>query len=122
MGIKRLNLSDMPRAGNYSHSVSVGNLLFLSGQLGINDKTRGDFSGQFRNAMNNIIKICEANGSGIQNIVKMVVYISNPSHFQEMNKLFNEYFEEYPPARTTIVCSFPNPDALVELEATAYVD
>ncbi len=121
MGIKRLNLSDLPRAGNYSHSVSVGNTLFISGQLGVTPETKGKFSEQFKLAADNIVKICEANGSGKHNIVKVVVYISDASYFREMNNLFDQSFGDFPPARTTIVCSFPNPDAMVELEATVFV-
>ncbi len=121
MGIRRLSLSDVPRAGSYSHSVSVGNILFISGQLGVSSETKKDFRAQFNLAMSNIKKICQANGTGLENILKMVVYISNASYFDEMNKIFSEIFEDYPPVRTTIVCSFPNPDALVELEATVFV-
>ncbi len=122
MGIKRLNLSDVPRAGSYSHSVSVGNILFISGQLGVSKDTKNNFEAQFNMAMSNILKICDANNTEKANIVKMVVYLSDARYFDEMNKIFNETFKDYPPARTTIVCSFPNPDALVELEATVFVN
>ena len=114
-----INIDELGRAGPYSHAVRAGNLLFLSGMIGLNNTGKNSFEEQFRSAMNKISKILESAGSSTADIVKMTVYLSDQATFKEMNGLFQEYFRISPPARTTIVCGFVVPDALVELDAVA---
>ena len=114
-----INLDELGRAGPYSHAVRAGNLLFLSGMIGLNNTGKNSFEEQFRSAMGKILKILESSGSSTTDIVKMTVYMSDQATFKEMNSLFQEYFKVSPPARTTIVCGFVVPDALVELDAVA---
>ncbi len=120
MGIERINLENLPRAGNYSHAIVAGNTVYLSGQLGINPETKGNFRKQFETAMGNAEKILKSSGSSLDHVIRVVVYLSSASNFQEMNQLFDSYFKGRAPARTTIICGFVNPDALVELEVTAF--
>ena len=119
MSIKRINLEKLPRAGNYSHGIISGDTVFLSGQLGISQETKGNFRKQFETALGNVEKILEASGSSLDNVIRVVVYLASSSNFQEMNELFDSYFNNRAPVRTTIICGFVNPDALVELEVTA---
>ena len=117
-----INLDELSRAGPYSHAVRAGNLLFLSGMIGINDAGKNSFEDQFRSAMSKISKILESAGSSTADIVKLTVYISDQATFREMNSLFQEYFRVSPPARTTIVCGFVAPDVKVELDAVAMLN
>ena len=119
MAIQRINLEKLPRAGNYSHGIISGNTIYLSGQLGINQDTKGNFRKQFEVAIGNVEKILEASGSSLDHVIRVVVYLANASNFQEMNQLFDSYFNNRAPVRTTIICGFVNPDALVALEITA---
>ena len=116
-----INLDELGRAGPYSHAVREGNLLFLSGMIGLNNTGKNSFEEEFRSAMGKILKILESSGSSTTDIVKMTVYMSDQATFKEMNSLFQEYFKVSPPARTTIVCGFVVPDALVELDAVAMI-
>jgi 2-iminobutanoate/2-iminopropanoate deaminase len=119
MDKKNIIIQELGRAGPYSHSNIAGQFVFLSGQLGVSKENTHDFEAQFRRAASNVNKVLEGSNSSLKNIVRIVVYIKKQGDFEQMNKLFQEIFQEASPARTTVVCSFPNEDALVELEVTA---
>ncbi|MEM3448365.1 MAG: RidA family protein [Candidatus Micrarchaeaceae archaeon] len=113
------NVQNLPKGGPYSHSVEYQGLIFVSGQTGNSPGKRLSFQEQFENSIKKIKTILEANGSSLENMLKVTVYISDPSYFLEMNSLFSKYFGETPPARTTIVAAFVEKDVLVEIDAIA---
>lgn len=113
---KTIDVSGLSKGGPYSHAVQSGNLIFLSGQVGLNRENEEDFQSQFRVAMGNIGKIAEEAGRSLSDVVKISVYLSDARLFQEMNTIFSEYFKEDPPARTTLVAGFMNPKIMVEID------
>jgi|ECHnycMinimDraft_1075156.scaffolds.fasta_scaffold03822_1 2-iminobutanoate/2-iminopropanoate deaminase len=115
-----VDVEGLPKGGPYSHSVSFQNLIFVSGQTGHVDGRKTAFSEQFTNAIEKVSKILQANGSSLNNVLKVTVYLSKPEYFQEMNELFKKYFNTQPPARTTIVCGFASPEILVEIDVIAF--
>ncbi|MGP6220005.1 RidA family protein [Caldiplasma sukawensis] len=121
MDKKTVVVEDLGRAGPYVHATLFDRLVFLSGQLGVSKETLGNFTLQFEKAISNVKKILEHSGSSMEKVVRVVVYLSSADNFKEMNDLFEKYFGKNPVSRTTVVCSFPNKDALVELEVTAFI-
>lgn len=121
MDKKTVVVEDLGRAGPYVHATIVDRMVFVSGQLGLSKETLGNFSLQFEKAISNIKKILEQAGSSIEKVLRVVVYLSSSDYFKEMNELFEKYFGKNPVSRTTVVCSFPNKDALVELEVTSFI-
>ncbi len=115
---KSIVLNDLPRGGPYAHAVIAGETVFISGQTGLDEHNRNDFTAQFKSAMEKINKIAEYSGKSISNIAKINVYVSDKSYFKEMNEVFGEYFKENPPARTTLVAGFVADGILVEIDAT----
>ena len=109
----------VPKGGPYSHAVIAGDFIFVSGQAGYVPGNENDFDSQFTNAINNISKILEAAGSSLKNVVKVTVYLSDRKYFERMNELFKKYFGENPPARTTIITGFINPNMLIEIDVIA---
>ncbi len=122
MDKKSIVVEELGRAGPYSHSVVVNSMVFLSGQLGVKKDGNNSFEEQFRRAASNVEKILGKSNSSMKNIVRVVVFIKRQEDFEQMNKLFQETFAKASPARTTVVCEFPNDVALVELEVTAITD
>ncbi|HLH86454.1 MAG TPA: RidA family protein [Thermoplasmataceae archaeon] len=116
-GIRRIVVPEMGRGGPYSHAVVTDGCIYLSGQIGVSNTQDNSFRSQFMRIMDNISKIADSIGRSLSDTVKVTVYLRDPKYFNEMNNLFSEYFQGHLPARTTLVTGFPNPDALVEVDA-----
>lgn len=112
-----IEVDGLPKAGPYSLAVRYENIVFLSGQTGDGSV----FAEQFKNAMNKVSKILSEAGSGLENVLKVTVYLANSSNFSEMNSLYGEYFKSNFPARTTVIVSFPNNKIMVEIDVIAYI-
>lgn len=109
--------------GPYSQAVIAGNLIFLSGQVGISLETGtlvpGGIKEETKCVLENIKAVLEAAGSAMNNVVKTTVYLTDLNNFTEMNNIYNDYFIEKFPARATIqVVALPK-GACVEIEAIA---
>ena len=106
-----------------SPAVKVGNLVFVSGIpafYGDRQIAKGDFPAQMHQAMQNMRAVLEAAGSSLDKVVKVNVILVRKSDWEDMNRIYREYFRERNfPARTTIVCDLANPDFLLEIECVA---
>ena len=108
----------------YSHIVRAGNFLFIAGQVGINP-VNGKLNGnstreQTEQALSNMVTILEAAGSSMDNVVKTTVFISDFGDFQEMNRAYEKFFPNKPPARSTVQVVLYD-GFKVEIEAIAVV-
>jgi Putative translation initiation inhibitor, yjgF family len=112
-------VKELGRAGPYAHCVVSGGFAYLSGQLGVTEDNHEDFKSQFTKALSNVERILSEIKLSKENIVRVVVYLKKDKDFPQMNELFKEAFEKVMPARTTVLCSMPNINALIELEVTA---
>ena len=106
-----------------SQAIRIGEWLFVSGQLGIDPKTgrfaAGGTGAETRQLCENMKAILEAGGSSLDKVVRVVIYMVDLGELMEMNAVFNEYFREAPPARTTIQVVGLVGGARVEIDATA---
>lgn len=122
-----INSDKAPMAlGPYCSAVKTGNLLFCSGQTGINPVTNkvdeGSVAGQTRQVMENLKAVLQSQGLTVKNIIKCNVYLSDMANFQAMNKVYGEMLEGHTPARTTIAVAGLPLNALVEIECIAELD
>jgi 2-iminobutanoate/2-iminopropanoate deaminase len=77
---------------------------------------------QTRNALNNVKFLMQASGGTMKDVVKVVIYMRDPSKFGEMDAVYREYFEEgEEPARVTVQAPSPVEKVDVEVEVTAVV-
>jgi 2-iminobutanoate/2-iminopropanoate deaminase len=115
--------------GPYSQAIKLSAenpyYIFISGQIAI-DSTTGNFVGgdikqQTKQALENIKSILTEAGSELDRVVKTTVFIKNMDDFADMNKIYAEYFNESKPSRSTIEAARLPKDALVEIEAIAYI-
>jgi 2-iminobutanoate/2-iminopropanoate deaminase len=106
-----------------SQAIKVGEWLFVSGQLGIDPMTRklasGGTGAETRQVCENMKTILEAAGSSLDKVVRVVIYMVDLSELMQMNAVFNGYFPEAPPARTTVQVAGLVGGARVEIDATA---
>ncbi|GLH57539.1 RidA family protein [Helicobacter ailurogastricus] len=113
-----------PKAiGPYSQAIATQNLVFVSGQLGINPAT-GEFAGvdikaQTTQAMENIKAILHAAGLGMESIAKTTILLKSLDDFAVVNEIYGSYFKEPYPARATFQVAKLPKDGLVEIEAIA---
>ena len=115
-----------PRAiGPYSQAVRVGNTAYLSGQIPLDPKSgelvSGDFNMEVRRVFDNLKAVSEAAGDGLQDVVRVTIYLTDLGHFPKVNEVMAEYFKEPYPARVTIgVAALPR-GARVEIDAVMAV-
>lgn len=111
--------------GPYSQAIKAGNLLFLSGQLGLDPESGQLVEGieaQTRQALNNLAAVLAAGGSSFDRVVKTVIFLADLKDFQTVNALYGEVVGQTPPARSTVqVAALPR-NGLVEIEMIALCD
>lgn len=113
-----------PKAiGPYSQAIATNDLVFVSGQLGI-DATTGEFKGtdihsQTTQSMENIKAILKEAGLGMDSVVKTTILLKSLDDFAVVNEIYGSYFKESYPARATFQVAKLPKDALVEIEAIA---
>ncbi|MDD3642789.1 MAG: RidA family protein [Candidatus Krumholzibacteria bacterium] len=114
---------DAPAAvGPYSQAVRAGDLLFVSGQIGIDPATGSLVEGlenQVVRVLENLTAIVEAAGGTRASIVKTTVLLASIGDFKAMNAIYSEYFAGDPPARAAYEVAALPLGALVEIEAVA---
>ena len=92
-------------AFSYSQGIVAGGFLFVSGQVPVDPATKAvpeAFADQVRRAMQNVAAIAEAAGARLADAVRVGVYLADLADFEEMDRVYREYFEEPLPARTTV--------------------
>ena len=119
---KRKPVKTGPPNGIYTPAIVVGDLVFTSGQIGIDSKTgqlAEGFEAQFEQVFRNLTAVLEASGSNVENMVKATVFLADMNDYNKMNELYRAKFKGDPPARTTVqVAALPRA-ARIEIEAIA---
>ena len=109
--------------GPYSHAVWTGNLLCCSGQSPIVPSTgkliNGGISEQTQQVFKNLETVLAAAGLTMDNVIKVNVYLTSIANFSAMNQVYQGWFSQPYPARTTVGVAELPLDALVEIEFIA---
>jgi 2-iminobutanoate/2-iminopropanoate deaminase len=111
-----------PAVGPYSQAVSGGPFVFVSGQIPLDkngNMVQGDIVVQTVQVMENLGAVLEAAGLTLAHVVKTTVFLADLADFQEMNRVYAEFFPDRPPARSTIQVAGLPKSAAVEIEAIA---
>jgi 2-iminobutanoate/2-iminopropanoate deaminase len=123
---KLIQTDQAPKAiGPYSQGVSIesGKLIFTAGQIPFHPETNqmvdGGIEEQTEQVIQNLKAILEAGGSGLNRVVKTTVFLKQMGDFQAMNSIYEKYFSDNPPARSTVEVSALPKGALIEMECVA---
>lgn len=127
-GIRRLRLPDhLPEPiSHYTDAVVAGDWLHISGMLALDKDGKlvggDDVAAQAERVLENIGAALRAAGAGFENVVKVSVYVRRIGDRAAINTVRRRFFGEHRPASTLVeVSAFVLPDALVEIDAVAYV-
>ncbi len=127
MDVKRLNPPSLPQPpAAYSQVVRKGALVTTAGMVALdaagNVVGEGDVGAQTRQVMENLEGALQAVGASLSDVVKTTIFLSDMAHYQGMNAVFNQYFQEHPPARSTVQAGLALPSLMVEIEAIALLE
>jgi reactive intermediate/imine deaminase len=120
--IEHLNAPGAPQGLPFSPAVRVGDLIFVSGQIGTAPGTTtlvsGGIDAETRQALENLKAILEANGSAMNRVFKCTVMMADMKEWPAMNAVYAAYFPEKP-ARSSFGATALALDARVEIECAA---
>ncbi|MFB9660978.1 RidA family protein [Glycomyces mayteni] len=117
----------------FPQGVRKGPLLTVSGQGPVDPATGeylfpGDVKAQTRRTLDNVAAIVESGGATMADVMTLRVYLADRADFAAMNEVYEAFLEEKIgaaapfPCRTTVICTLPRAEMLVEVDALACVD
>lgn len=121
---KKINAPGLARLPAFCHAVVAGDFIYVSGTLGTEPESMRLVSGgtgpETTRAMRNIEAILAECGAGLEDLVKVNVFLGDMQDFKEMNKAYLEIIGSEPPARITVGRAELAMGAAVEIDAIAY--
>jgi len=119
-----LSTTNAPGAiGPYSQGISIGDLVFTSGQIPINPVDGKVVSDDIRKAtaqsLENVKAILTEAGTSMENVIKTTIFLKDLNDFAAVNEVYGEYFKTNFPARSCIQVAKLPMDVLVEIEVIA---
>jgi 2-iminobutanoate/2-iminopropanoate deaminase len=112
--------------GPYSHAVAAGDLLFCSGQVGIDPETNqivaGTAADEAAQCLRNLAAVCEEAGTSLDRAVRLTVYTIVLQDFAAINEAYAAFFESDAPARAVVGVAELPLGALVEIDAIVSLD
>jgi 2-iminobutanoate/2-iminopropanoate deaminase len=123
---KAIETVDAPKAiGPYSQAIVAGDLVYVSGQIGLDPKTgkivEGGVEAETEQVLRNLEAVLKASYSDLDNVVKSTIFLTDINDFAKVNEIYGRKFKTPFPARATVqVAKLPR-DARIEIELTALV-
>lgn len=119
---KVISIPDAPKLP-FSPAIRAGDYIFVSGQVGLVDAKGKEVKGieaQTRLCLENMKRVLVAASASLDDVVKVTVFIRNQEDFARMNEVYQGYFPEDKPARSTVVAGLAAANMLIEMESIAY--
>lgn len=121
-----INADKAPAAvGPYCHAVKTGNLVFTSGQLGLDpqDGTLPEgVEAQADQALTNLNEVLKASGLSLDHVIKTTVFLNDINDFAAINAIYEKRFGDNKPARSCVEAGALPKGALFEIEAIAVAE
>ncbi|MBM3802195.1 MAG: RidA family protein [Acidimicrobiia bacterium] len=122
-----IQAGNAPKAiGPYSQGIRIraGELLFLSGQIPLTpagEVVSGDIESQTEQVLKNLEAVLTAGGSSLSQVLKTTVYLKNLDDFPRVNAVYERFFRDSPPARSTVEVSRLPRQVSIEIDVIAAV-
>jgi 2-iminobutanoate/2-iminopropanoate deaminase len=111
--------------GPYSQAIIANGMLFAAGQIPLVPGTKalveGAIQEQTEQVLKNVAAVLAAAGTSFERVVKCTVFMKDLNDFAAMNEVYGKYFQQDPPARSTVQVAKLPMDSLVEIEVIALV-
>ena len=124
--IEKLRQPGVAEGLPFSTAVRVGNMVYLSGQIGTvpgtNQLIEGGIIPETRQTFENIVSALEFAGSSLERVIKCTVFLADIGEYSQMNGIYATFFATDPPARSTVAGSGLALGARVEIECVALVN
>lgn len=108
--------------GPYSQAILINNLVYTSGQLGL-DPVTGELpdgvEAQAAQSLRNVEAVLAAAGTSLEQVVKTTVFLKDMNDFTKVNEVYGTFFSQPYPARSAVEVARLPKDALVEIEVIA---
>ena len=108
--------------GPYSQAILINNLVYTSGQLGL-DPVTGELpegvEAQAAQSLRNVEAVLAAAGTGLEHVGKTTVFLKDMNDFTKVNEVYGTFFTQPYPARSAVEVARLPKDALVEIEVIA---
>lgn len=121
--MKYIHTDKAPKAvGPYTQAIKSHDLLFLSGQIGIDPETGTLVEGlaaQTHQIIKNISAVLEEAGADLADIVKTTIFLTDIEDYKQVNEIYGSYFSEHKPARSAVAVAALPAGALIEIECIA---
>jgi len=111
--------------GTYSQAIQKNNIVFLSGQIGLDPDSMNLVDGieaQIHQVFKNLIQVIRAANASVNDLTKLNVYLTDLGHFGLVNEIMKEYFTEPFPARAAVGVGALPKDALIEADGFLVLD
>ena len=124
---KPISTNKAPAAiGPYSQAIQWGDVVFISGQVafipGSGELNNNTFEDEVNQVIDNLDAICKEAGGGLDNILKLSIFLTDLSNFDAVNNLMKQRFSEPFPARSTIEVSRLPKDVNIEMDAILSIE
>lgn len=124
--MKKIHTKEAPApAGHYSQGIVYAGLVFVSGMLPIapdGEKIFGSMAEQTAQVLANVDAVLVGAGSSRGQVLKATIYVSDITHWDEVNRVFAEFFGEHKPARAVVPTRDLHFGLGIEMEVVAAVD
>lgn len=116
-----------PKAiGPYSQAVRFNDLVFVSGQIPIEPESgeisKGNIQKQTKQVLENLKNILTAGGSSLKNVLRTTIFLTNLENYTAVNETYAQYFDDLPPARSTVQVAKLPMNAQIEIDAIACIN
>ncbi len=124
---KTVSTKDAPQAiGPYSQAVRFDNLIFVSGQIPIEPESgkilKGNIKEQTKQVLENLNNILMAGGSSLAHVLRTTIFLTNLDNYSAVNETYAQFFDDLPPARSTVQVARLPMDAQIEIDVIACIN
>jgi 2-iminobutanoate/2-iminopropanoate deaminase len=110
--------------GPYSQAIIHNSIVYTSGQIALTpdgEMLESDITLQTHQVLKNLSAVLEESGSSLQNVIKTTIFLDSMDDFVKVNEIYAEYFKDHKPARATVAVKTLPKNALVEIDAVAFI-
>ena len=121
--MKFISTKEAPQAiGPYSQAVEVNGFIYTSGQIALTEEgvmAAEDVENQTHQVMKNLFYVLKAGGAHFNDVIKTTIFLADMDDFAKVNVIYEHYFGDHKPVRSTVAVKTLPKNALVEIDCIA---